>query len=294
MDLQAHARTRVALTGLSVGDAFGEQFFGAPQDVASRLERRELRPGPWRWTDDTAMALSVAQVLAERGTVDQDRLAALFADRYRSDPARGYGGGAHGLLGDISAGASWRVVAPAMFDGQGSHGNGAAMRVAPLGGFFAGDVERCAAEAAKSAAVTHAHPEAVAGAIAVAVAAAVAAHEGPAAHAHLIDSALAMTPPGAVRTGLERAGDLDVASGREAAAVLGSGAQVSAADTVPFVLWCAARWLGDFEAAMWGTVDGLGDRDTTCAMVGGIVALATGSVPAPFLASREPLPAPYA
>jgi ADP-ribosylglycohydrolase len=49
--------------------------------------------------------------------------------------------------------------------------------------------------------------------------------------------------------------------------------------------------LSGFEEAMWTTVAGLGDRDTTCAIVGGIVVLAAGSVavPAEWLASREPL-----
>ena len=44
--------------------------------------------------------------------------------------------------------------------------------------------------------------------------------------------------------------------------------------------------------AMWATATGLGDVDTTCAIVGGIVVLAAGieSIPADFLARREPLP----
>ena len=49
--------------------------------------------------------------------------------------------------------------------------------------------------------------------------------------------------------------------------------------------------LGDFEGAMWETVSGLGDRDTTCAIVGGIVALYLGpdGLPARWLGEREPL-----
>ena len=42
---------------------------------------------------------------------------------------------------------------------------------------------------------------------------------------------------------------------------------------------------------MWTTASALGDVDTTCAIVGGIVALAVGSegIPAEWLARREPL-----
>ena len=71
--------------------------------------------------------------------------------------------------------------------------------------------------------------------------------------------------------------------------VLGTGSKVTAADTVPFSLWCAARHLGDYEEALWTTVSGLGDRDTTCAIVGGIVALSCdpSAIPAAWLAARE-------
>lgn len=63
-------------------------------------------------------------------------------------------------------------------------------------------------------------------------------------------------------------------------------------DTVPFALWCAARHLGSYEDALWTTVSGGGDRDTTCAIVGGIVAMSTStkSIPTKLLNAREPLP----
>ncbi|WP_210408401.1 ADP-ribosylglycohydrolase family protein, partial [Allokutzneria sp. NRRL B-24872] len=75
----------------------------------------------------------------------------------------------------IREGEPWRTVAGEAFGGQGSRGNGAAMRVAPLGAHFADDPARAAMEAALSAEVTHPHPEGVAGAVAVALAAAHAA-----------------------------------------------------------------------------------------------------------------------
>ena len=73
---------------------------------------------------------------------------------------------------------------------------------------------------------------------------------------------------------------------------LGNGTAISATDTVPFALWCAAKTLGSFEDAMWLTVSGFGYRDTNCAIVGGIVALSAGpeSLPAEWVARRERLP----
>jgi ADP-ribosylglycohydrolase len=77
----------------------------------------------------------------------------------------------------------------------------------------------------------------------------------------------------------------------KAVAALGNGSRVISSDTVPFALWCAAHHLDDFQEALWTTVSGLGDRDTTCAIVGGIVAARTGydGIPASFVSAREPL-----
>ena len=77
-----------------------------------------------------------------------------------------------------------------------------------------------------------------------------------------------------------------------AAAILGNGTKVSAQDTVPFALWCAAQHLDNYQEALWLTVSGLGDRDTTCAIAGGIVVLYSGveSIPDIWLSAREALP----
>jgi ADP-ribosylglycohydrolase len=54
----------------------------------------------------------------------------------------------------------------------------------------------------------------------------------------------------------------------------------------------AARRADDFPLALWDTVSALGDRDTTCAIVGGIVALTTehSGILRAWLAAREELP----
>ncbi|MEO0606376.1 MAG: ADP-ribosylglycohydrolase family protein, partial [Myxococcota bacterium] len=158
-------RARCTLDGLSVGDAFGERAFTAVEFVA----RRTLPEGMWRWTDDTAMAVSIVETLEAHGTIDQDDLAQRFAARFAREPNRGYGGGAVELLEAIGAGGAWREQAGALFDGQGSYGNGAAMRVAPVGAWFATEPEVAADQARRSAAVTHAHVEAREGAAAIAL-----------------------------------------------------------------------------------------------------------------------------
>jgi ADP-ribosylglycohydrolase len=287
------ARARLALDGTRVGDCFGECFFGYLDEALLRIAERRAPQGPWMFTDDTAMAISVTAVLQQAGGIDGDLLAAHFAASYRAQPGRGYGRGAHGLLAELGRGGDWRVLAPALFDG-GSWGNGGAMRVTPVGGYFAGELEAAAEHGRRSAAVTHAHPEGQAGAAAVAVAAAHIAGEGASAAPDIFRVVLDNLEEGEVRDGVARARDLaEGTSPQQAAAQLGAGENVSAQDTVPFVLWCASRGLADFEAAMWRTVAGLGDRDTTCAMVGGLCALAVGrdGLPAHFLERCEALPA---
>ncbi|WP_030671387.1 ADP-ribosylglycohydrolase family protein [Streptomyces sp. NRRL B-1347] len=267
---------RDALHGLAVGDAFGAQFF-VPDNLPGLRERR-LPAAPWPWTDDTEMACSVLDVLRRRGSVDQDDLAQGFAHRHDFD--RGYGPAMNRLLRLVRQGGQWRELAPALFDGQGSWGNGAAMRVAPLGAWCAVDLPAAAAQAGRSARVTHTHPEAVAGAIAVALGAACAARGRvrPLTGAQLLAAVEELTPEGRVRAGVTEARQLlDQPHAEYAAHRLGNGRQVSAADTVPFALWCAARHLEDYEAALWACASVGGDVDTTCAIVGGIVAARVGT-----------------
>ncbi|MEW6430227.1 MAG: ADP-ribosylglycohydrolase family protein [Myxococcota bacterium] len=284
-------RMVLSLDGLSLGDAFGERFFGPPDEVAKRLAARELPAGEWAWTDDTAMALSIVEVLEAHGQVDADALARAFARRYAQEPGRGYGGGARDVLLGIGLGTPWELAAGRVFDGQGSKGNGGAMRAAPVGAYFAPDLGRTVAEARRSAQVTHAHEDGQAGAVAVAVAAALVVNgvQGDA----LLRSVLPHVPSGETRDGLARALEVPASTAPEAAAeLLGSGRRVLSWDTVPFALWCAARHLDDFEEALWCTVAGLGDRDTTCAIVGSVVALRVGrdGLPASWLRHREALP----
>lgn len=147
--------------------------------------------------------------------------------------------------------------------------------------------------------MTHAHPEGMAGAIAVAVAAAVAAAHGgdvPLDGSWMLATVHDRTPESETRRGLARAIELGLdADPLRAARVLGSGAEITAMDTVPLVVWSAASAAGDYESAFWRTVAGLGDRDTTCAMVGGIVVLAVGldGIPREWRDECESLPAEF-
>jgi ADP-ribosylglycohydrolase len=238
------------------------------------------------------MALSIVELLRERGAIVPELLASAFVRRYAREPARGYGRGAHEVLSEIAAGVPYEVAARALFNGQGSCGNGGGMRSAPIGAYFSGDLDAVVEHATHSAAPTHAHPDGVAGAVAVAVAAA-SVFAGERDAKALLETVVSRTPAGPTRDGVRRSIPMLRAEPITVAAELGNGAHVMAADTIPFALWCAASNLRDYSAALWACGEVGGDIDTTCAMVGGIVVGATGldGIPADWRTAREPLPA---
>ena len=286
-------RALLSLEGLSVGDAFGECFFSLP--LAAR-EARTLLPPPWPVTDDTMMAIDIVEILATHSSIPESALARRFLHSF--DSSRGYGPAMHSLFDRLALteGSAWQAESRALFGGRGSFGNGSAMRVAPLGAFFATDIPRLLQAAAASATTTHAHPEATAGAIAVAAAAALvvqtSADPDPPSPLDLLTAVRDLIPSGDVRTGVERALTLPAeTSPRRAAALLGSGSRTSCPDTVPFTLWSAATSLGSYADAITRTASGGGDMDTTCAIVGGLVVLRSGlaSIPSAWHQRRESL-----
>lgn len=276
----------LSLDGLSTGDAFGEQFF--KRRNRQLVSMRKLPSGVWNWTDDTHSALSIVEMLREKGEINPDELALKFADRYSREPDRGYGRGAARILKAIKEGARWQEVSAKLFDG-GSFGNGAAMRVAPLGAFFKDDLNRLVEEARKSAMVTHYHLEGQAGAIAVALAAGLAARRILKFPKEFFTEVLKYMPESKVKSQIEIAREIGKDELDRAVRELGTGRKVSAQDTVPFCLWCAVHYGHSYEDALWTAVSNYGDLDTLGAIVGGIVVLNTGSVPESWLAHREPL-----
>jgi ADP-ribosylglycohydrolase len=168
-------RARLALDGLSIGDSFGASIFSPDQTNCLRRPRPMPQP-PWLYIDDTEMATGIVEVLHQHGRIDQDELVRVFARRYWADVKRGYGPNIHAIFRAIRSGVPWRTAAIAPVGdrpsrallgrlgawlglspatsperGQGSLGNGGAIRVAPVGGYFSDDVTAVVAEALASA-----------------------------------------------------------------------------------------------------------------------------------------------
>lgn len=165
------------LLGQAIGDGLGAPYEGLFDDMIYRMGPPDVlvRNPPeevLRYTDDTQMAIGIAEALIERGEIDEEVLCAAFAANY--DPSRCYGTGARRILEAIRAGDDWRPLSRSIFPG-GSLGNGAAMRAAPIGLLFCDDLDLVAEQAELSALPTHTHPIGIDGARLIAVAVALAA-----------------------------------------------------------------------------------------------------------------------
>jgi ADP-ribosylglycohydrolase len=249
-------------------------------------------PPPWRYTDDTEMAIAIVETLGARGAIDQDALALAFAERFARQTERGYDPVAYWILTRIGEGMPWREAATTPYKGVGSKGNGGAMRAAPLGAYFADAPDTAIAEARLSAAVTHAHPQGQAGAAAVALAATILARDSSVGVATLGEVAERTDDP-ELQEAIARAVRLKDADAAEAGRQLGTGKLVTALDTVPFALWAAFTHPRDYRAAMTLAMSGLAgpscDRDTICAIVGGLVAISAepATIPREWLEGVE-------
>lgn len=165
------------LLGLAVGIALGAHFEGQMCDTIARHYRTAASlienppPGELWYTDDTQIAIGIAETLVACGRIDEETLCARFAANYL--PQRGYGRGAKVVLQAMCDGEDHRYRAENLFPG-GSFGNGAAMRVAPVGLLFRNDHDAVWEQARLSALPTHVHSLGIEGAQIVALAVAMA------------------------------------------------------------------------------------------------------------------------
>ena len=274
------------LLGLALGDAMGAPFEGGPLE---RLVWRcigRTRQGHARWTDDTQMALDVAESLAVHGRVEADDLAKRFAANYRW--SRGYGPGAARVLRCIRRGVDWRV-ANRTVHADGSHGNGGAMRAPVVGIFFAGSEELDRAARA-SAEVTHAHPAGQEGAALVAAATASAssgagARDVVGAVLEHCTVAVFREQMTTVRHWLERGHAVDARTVRD---TLGNG--IAAARSCATAIHAAVRFLdAPFVELQRFVATVRGDADTIGAMAGAIWGARNGAqrLPEQHLARLE-------
>lgn len=268
-------------TGSLVGTAFGD-ILGAAVEGMSRAailesfgtvrEFMDTSRGWGRYTDDTQMTIALATSMLRCGGVDGADCARVYADFL--EPRRGYGGGAVRILEALLNGADYRETGT-MFFPSGSFGNGAAMRIAPVGLVYAQSPPEIVREKVFSAIrCTHVHPEAIDGALVQALAVGRFALSGlgvlPDADDFIGPLKAACSDDNMIR-GLDGVGELLQAGADDAEAATRLGTGVRCAESVPAALWTALRHGSDPEEAIIRAVNLGGDTDTVGAMCGALV-----------------------
>lgn len=256
------------LLGLAIGDALGAHFEGQSADhIAGRfptVERvlKSAPPGELWYTDDTQMAIGVAETLVACRGIDPLVICQRFAENYT--PQRGYGRGARVVLEAMIAGRDHAHLAANHFPG-GSLGNGAAMRVAPVGLMFRHDHAALWEHARLSALPTHVHPLGVEGAqvlaLAVALASTVGTFERKEFFGTLAERCSSPEYSGPLRRAARVSSTRDVA-------LFGNG--IEATSSVVTAIACFALTPQSYEQTIGNAILLGGDTDTIAAMAGAI------------------------
>ena len=112
------ALAQKSLKGISIGDAFGESFFGERAEILTHIEKRSIPKTTWEFTDDTVMAIAIYKQLIKYQGIHQDELAKQFAINHEKDVNRGYGATARRILRAIGEGEHWSNISKSVFYNQ--------------------------------------------------------------------------------------------------------------------------------------------------------------------------------
>ena len=272
------------MLGSAIGDAMGELAFQY-QERDKLIAAAEI-VAELRYTDDTAMAIGLATSLVFKGNLEGQDLGETFQGNFEKEPWRGYATGPPTIFSLVrSKGIAYVDAAQMLFAGNGSFGNGAAMRIVPLGLLFHNS-RQIYALACKSAEVTHAHPIGKDGAAiqALAVARAVKLDSTKEFHpeefvGYLIDFARTRE----IKEKLELMKKLLNEEVLPSTAANQLGRSVAVHESLPFAIYSFLRFPSSFEDCLYCAIMHGGDRDTLGAMAGAISGTYLGSEAIPLL-----------
>ncbi len=281
---------RGSLLGAVIGDVAGApveaespgyiaKTYRSVDEILATQSVPEFTGPDWsvgRFTDDTQMTLCVADWLLAGESPSPEPLLARFANAY--EPWRRYGSGTESILRLYPQHKSqWRELATAAFP-HGSHGNGSAMRVAPIGLAHFKNPATAASVAMQSSRPTHSHPLAYQGAVLQTIAVATATVLSGFSHAGFLDPLRASlkyfsdllqdtskfaVALDAIEQGLHRD-----ATCAEMSEILGTG--VTSCEAVPMSLYCFLRHPHSFAQVIHEAIFIGGDTDTIASMAGAI------------------------
>ena len=265
-----------SMVGTAVGDALGMPVEGLTvEQVKFRFGKvKDMFSGRLPagfYTDDTEMMIGVAESLIENKGFNGENMAKKFIQNL--NPLRGYGWGPLQVLNWIREGLAWDEAGKKLYGGEGSYGNGGAMRIAPVGLFYYDNPEKLRLVAYNTTKITHTHKLGLEGAIVQAYAVALAVNLNPEKSfdpKNFLQKIYDFTQDRIyqekiklVKLLLEKDADIS-----EVVLKLGNG--IEAFNSVPTAIYSFLLNYGSFEDSVVYAVNLGGDTDTLGAMTGAI------------------------
>lgn len=259
------------MIGSAIGDAVGELAFGYPEkeSLISLIDRLDSLI----YTDDTAMSIGLAESICRMNGIDQQDIGETLRRNFEREPWRGYAQGPPAIFRMVkNCGSSYTEAARSLFGGTGSLGNGAAMRIVPVGLFFHKSKELYE-KACASAMVTHAHPVGIDGAAVQAFAVAQATkldHGKEFPYKEFIQALINFSRTQRIKEKMILVQTLLCEGASHDIAARRLGSTVAVDESMPFAIYSFIRNSGSFTDCLFCAVLNGGDRDTLGAMAGAI------------------------
>ena len=278
IDEDIRDRLRGVAVGAAIGDALGMPLEFGPAIPPDRLVRT-MQPGrlpAGAFTDDTEMALALADSLLEHAPLDADSLARHFVAWYRTGPSD-VGIQTSDALGRIARGSPWQTAVDAVQRSKpDAAGNGSVMRCWPVALAHWDDLEHLLVDSRLQSLVTHPHPECVAASAFVNATIHHLVH-GVEAHAAVGQAIDQVEMPPALRQAIE------AASAKRRGELPNSG---WVRHTVESAIW-GLLTTSSFEEAVVQVVNLGNDADTAGAVAGALAGAAYGleAIPAVWRAA---------
>ncbi|MEM2618791.1 MAG: ADP-ribosylglycohydrolase family protein [Candidatus Hadarchaeales archaeon] len=265
---------RGCMLGVAVGDGLGRPFEGSCPVDPNMVEETAENAAMLYYTDDTEMTLNLAKSLVERGELDLRHVSKSFASNF--NPMRGYGPNTLYILQRIKEGEEWRQLAEKSMGGEGSFGNGAAMRVAPLALLFRG--EEMIQAVRECSRVTHTHPAGIEGAVLQATGIHLALHSEPGSFnpPQFLEELGAVLTSEIFREKLERVKKLLLEPPLQSKIIQELGNGIEAFNSVPTALYCFLS-SSSFREGVLKAVSLGGDADTIGSMTGALLGALLGA-----------------
>lgn len=274
------SRIAGCLIGGAIGDALGLPFEGQVGPI------EYSHPEYWSLSDDTQLTLATCEALIGKKRVDPESIALGLCTWFREGRIHGIGASTLKAIRELDEGGHWALVGR---KGEMAAGNGAAMRIAPLGFMLDPRDYSDRVVLRDICHITHHSDEAYIGALAVVAAIHLVAYKQHALKPSLLGAIRDILPDSNVRDRLtELADSVQKISIQECGTQFGCSGYV--ADSVPLALAavvCTPE-LG-FEGILRAIIECGGDTDTTASIAGQIAGAACGidRLP-PGLAERVP------